>query len=241
MGSLQLTSNARFDNATLDALLPYLSGYFNFRETSENFTNAVHPRLSGLSRGGAVTYGAAGKDSGGVSFADGVYLAAVSANLIDIGSYAEFQAHFWINFTDATPAAGKALFCISPTVGTNPAFELEIDTGGNLNLFIDGSFRLTGTTVLSDATDYFISIRRYSNAGTPTWELLINNASEGTTTGAADTFNVLLNPYFFFGRIGSTLAWNPGILSAFSVWKTGDSGIVSALYNSGTGRFLVGV
>lgn len=239
----QITNGRRFGNATLDADLEHLRAYFAFNENAGNFLNSAPFGDDGpMGRSGAVTYGASGVGGGGVSFADGIALSRRISGMLPGGGFSEFSINFWIEAPDATPASGKALFALSNASGVNPLFQLELDSGGNVNLYVDGAFRISGTTVLSDNTRYRITVRRALNAGTPTWYLYIDGVEEGTATGAANTFDCASVDYLYVGRAAAILAWpNNAIISGLSVWsKALSTSQIAALEGGGTPVVLKG-
>ena len=244
MGALSLTSNARFDNATLDAALPNLLAYYDFSETDFNFRNkAPNPRIGKLFPVGGVTVSSAGPDGKGVDFDATTDYLQSSPGQLPICPGAEFSINFWHAPDDATPAAERVIAGVNEGSASSNGIGIDITTGARLLLFAAGATRITGATgTFSDATNAMVTLRRYLNAGTPTWEIYLNGTSEGTATTSADTLSILSTWFLHVGRYAATANNSPGVTSALSVWdKALSTAETAALYNSGAGRFLLGV
>lgn len=251
IGCFQSTSGAarldqrigvgRFNNATLDAALKNLVAYYDFSETDLNFLNkAPHGVFGKLGQVGGVTLGTGGPDGKGVVIsANTKYCTATAFSLPRAAS--EFTLAFWVAPDDATPTSTSSFGSISDLGGSNGITTGYNATTGYPHIYANGAFRITGVSnPFTDDVMSLVVVRCYNNAGTLTYELLVDNSSIGTSTAG------IITPAFYYlnvARFSTSLNESVvGELSAFMFWdKALDSSEMSALYNSGAGRFLVGV
>lgn len=226
-----------FSNSALDSLIPNLTGYFPFNDTSGNF-KSITGNTSAFGASAAVTTGDNVYSGYGMDMADGVYLTNSSPLLLPFGLNAEFSVSFLYR-VDSAPASAKAILGIS-TEGAvfSNILELELNTSKQINLFAGSGFEITGSTVLTNGVTYMVTLVRRLNAGVLTWYLYINGSQEGSSTSGA--FYVEGNPFVYFGRIGNAAVWQPGGLACASFWNIGLSAAqVTSLYNSGTFSILL--
>lgn len=235
-------SSYSFSNATLDAGLRFLLGYYDFESEGDDeaFSNKAPYGTFGPISNRGMTVVVTGPDGFGIQSADSGDYAVAAASGCPTLSGAEFSICAIVNIPDATPAAANNLFGVS-SIGA-AGLSVQINTNGAIRFFADGSvgnFRINGSANdFSDATDHLVILTRQMVSGTPTWYLYLDNAEIGNSTVSAD---ISLEGRSFLANRNDTTGANGfiGVLSAFQFWgRALSSDERSALYNSGSFRFL---
>lgn len=232
-----------FGHADLDSILDYLVGYFAFDESLPNtFRNlAPRPRMLDMSsETSGVTMVSTGPDGNGVSLAaTSDYIASYLSSPAH-GAYGEMSLNCWFSPDDATPAAARWALCCSTYTTANTGIAIGFDTSGRATLWSHGGQRATSASQeLADGVPSMLTLVKRNVSGTMTNFVYIDgvevcsSATAAATTGRGNGVN--------FGRLGNINQAHEGDYSALSVWsKALSTAEISALYNSGSGRFLLG-
>lgn len=236
-------SMRRFNNATLDAAIESLRLYYLMNETAAPLKNtAPYGPRAPIGAIGAVTYGQTGLGGAGygVDVDNTEYLSGMPGS-IACGEGSPFTLNFGYTPDDGRPGAQNQIVYANLSSGANYEFAIEVDTSGHLLLYgPSASLLITGSGQMSNGggVSYLISLRRYINAGTPTFELFLNGVSQGTSTTGAGAL-ISSDAALTHGLGGAVAAIAPAIFDNESFWDSGDSALITALYNSGTIRKLV--
>lgn len=241
----QVIGVGRYADSTLDATIKHLVGYFDFTEdvsgngVYRNKAPGANKQPMPFTGGPAIN--ASGPDGKGITLADIGDFGYVTA-LDSIGPYrCEFSMAAWIAPDDSTPTTNHSLINLTNLSSTSLGVYIGINaTTGYPYLYADGGQRIVGVSNPFTDTVFSLAVMRYKfESGTLTFELFIDNVSIGTSTfamtaAAGYNWSVALWAFAaalgFIGKISAAQFWNRGLTDAE----------VSALYNSGSGKFLVG-
>lgn len=238
----QITNGRRFGNATLDALLPFLEGYYDFQDDAgdgRTYLNKAPFGRCGPMTAQGLTPVSTGPDGKGATSASNTDYGVASAQSLVFLGRAGLTLCQWVNLADATPASAGNLLGFS---GWSAAgISAQVNTDGSIRFFNGINFGITGSAGdFSDNTDAFVALVRRDNGGTPTFYLYLDGVEIGSSTTNGNVSYERRN--LLTGR-NSTSSNDSfiGERSALMMWSRGLSGSeISALYNSGSGRFLQG-
>ena len=242
-----------FNNATLDAISSDCVQYFKMDEgigaLIHDCVNGGWNRVSSVASG-LGTWATSIPGSAGYTLSGNAnnWFSGASPSTAGHGAFrlnqtagSEFSLNFWLKLTDATPAALSPLAGVNPDSGTTALCVLAtLATSGAVNLYSQGSTRVTSSTLLQDNTLYMITLVNRTVTATPTWFLYLNSVEEGSSTSGANTANpITQGTHVTVGTGGGAGTSAAGTtIGQVSLWKRALSASeISALYNGGTGRW----
>jgi len=198
----------------LNALLPYLVCYFDFKEEPSP-SKAPFGQPSTASWDGSISLSSDGVDGKGLNFAGSGDNVLVPVRFSPLGS-AEYTVALFYKPVDATPLG--ACTVVSLTDGASSAGEWDLNhlSSGILS-FWNGGGSTDGLTALTNGVASHVAFRKRRVSGTPTYEMLLDAVLEASTTGNASTApNV--NSVLHVGDYGGNPS-NPGVYSVLCAFS----------------------
>lgn len=238
-GGSDTVLDRKFNNATLDTedLLGSLI-YFPTTVSSGALISKspIQPQKAFWAKG-TINYGETGANGDAIRFSTTGYLKTTVGELLGtISSESDFTILFPYRPVDSTPSSKSTILGIGSTGGAN---SLDLRTNGTLGWQRSGSYRISGSTVLTSDTRHQVGIRRKDGVFT----MFLDGAAEGLTSTTDGTRSWPSTDFIGFGtQAGGNNefqdAYLEDVIIALYAWSDAQ---IAAHYDAGAFRALQGV